>query len=230
MSAVKSGSIAVVNRAESFGIDPAQDRPERALALGYAPAARRDSLRTLFALDATLARLARHTREPVAAQLRLAWWRDALGGLEAGAPGGQPLLAALRADVVPCGVTGADLTRVVDGWEALVAGDVPAYARDRGGALFAAGAWVLRAEDPWLGEAGEGWAFAELAVTSPDRAAAAQARAAAERLFDRRWPFASRAARPLAALAIAARMDLEGGTPGSPARVARLLRLRLFGR
>ena len=205
-------------------------RPERALAVSYAPAGAREALQTLFALDATLARLARHTREPVAAQLRLAWWRDAIDGLEAGSPDGQPLLAALRTSVVPRGVTGAALARVVDGWEALIVGDVPAYVRDRGEGLFEAGAGVLDAVDPWLGEAGTAWASVELAVTSPDRATAAEARGAAERLFAVQWPRASRAARPLAALALAARMDLEGGTPGSPARVARLLRLRLFGR
>ena len=220
----------MVNAADTFGIDPAMGHAERALAFGYAPRGARDGMVALFALDATLTRLTRHTREPMGAQLRLAWWREALGRLGTGPVAGQPLLAALHATVLPAGVTGEELTRIVDGWEALVAGDVAAFGRERGRALFAAAARVLGAGDPWLEEAGEGWALAELATTSPDAALARQAHESAAALLTMRRPRVSREGRALAALALGARFDLEGRAEGSPARVARLLTLRLTGR
>jgi phytoene synthase len=220
----------MVNIVQSLGIDPASGHPERALAFSYAPQGARAGVLALFALDATLGKLARHTREPVAAQLRLAWWRDALGGLAAGPIGGQPLLGTLRDTVLPAGVGGAGLARMVDGWEALVVGDIPAFGADRGRGLFEAAARVLGAGDPWLGEAGEGWALADLATTSPDNAIASAARERAGPLLADPRPRASRAARPLAALALSASFDLAGRVEGSPARIARLLRLRLTGR
>ena len=220
----------MVNAAETFGIDPAMGHPERALAFGYAPAGARDGVVALFALDATLAKLARHTREPVAAQLRLAWWRDALGELQTGPVAGQPLLAAIHAAALSAGVTGEQLVRIVDGWEALIASDIGTYGRDRGGGLFSAAARVLAAGDAWLGEAGEGWALAELATTSPDAALAKSARMLAEPLLTARRPRVSREGRTLAALALSARSDLAARAEGSPARIARLLTLRLTGR
>ena len=220
----------MVNAAETLGIDPAMGHGERALAFTYAPLPARDGLLALFALDATLAKLARHTRDPLVAQLRLAWWREALAGLEAGPIAGQPLLAALHGDVLPAGVTGAQLARVVDGWEALVVGDVAAHGRDRGRALFEATARVLGAKDKWLGDAGEGWALADLATTSPDASVRAQAGERARTLLDAPQPRASRAGRPLAALALSARIDLDGRAEGSPGRIARLLKMRLTGR
>lgn len=211
-----------------FDVPP---RPEHALAITYAPPANRTGLNALLSLDATLARLARRTREPMVAQLRLAWWRDSLGRLEASPIVGQPLLAALHGTVLPTGVRGAELAAIVDGWEALIAGDAAAHGRDRGRPLFAAAAQVLGTDAAWVGDAGDVWALADLATTSPDRDLAAAARALAEPLVPALAAVrASRAARPLAALALIARMDLAGLPEGSPSRVARLLKLRLTGR
>lgn len=221
----------MVNAADTFGIDPATGHPERALALGYAPAASRDGVVALFALDAMLAKLTRGTREPIVAQLRLAWWREALERIDTAPVAGQPIIAALRETVLPSGVDGVMLAGLVDGWEALIAGDVAMHGHERGRRLFEMAAIVLGADDPWVGDAGEGWALADLALTSPDQAVATAARSGAGPLLKAaREPRASRAARPLGALASIARMDLEGGAAGSPRRVARLLRYRLIGR
>ena len=46
----------MVNDPRTFGIDPGGGHPERALALGYAPAAGREGVLAVFALDATLAK------------------------------------------------------------------------------------------------------------------------------------------------------------------------------
>ena len=62
------------------------------VALGYAPPAARAGWATLFRLDHHLGLLTAQAREPLLAQLRLAWWREALGGAEANATAREPLL------------------------------------------------------------------------------------------------------------------------------------------
>lgn len=220
----------MVNEADTFGTDPAMGHPERALALGYAPAARRRALAAVFALDATLAKLTRQTRDPMVAQLRLTWWHEALSGLGARSVPGQPILEVLAPEVATGRVSPDALATIVEGWEALLEDAPIDHARARGAALFAAGAGVLGAGDP-VAVAGQGWGLADLALHTPDPAVAQEARAAAAGLLEaaagQRW---SRAGRPLGALALVARADLAGTPAGAPGRVLALLRLRLTGR
>jgi len=49
--------------------------PLNRLALAYAPQSTRLPLLALLALDMRLAGIVRNSREPMLAQLRLAWWR-----------------------------------------------------------------------------------------------------------------------------------------------------------
>lgn len=220
----------MVNSAEIFGVDPAMGHPERALALTYAKPVARAEVTALFALDAALAKLARGTREPIVAQMRLAWWRDALGTVAVAPIAGQPILAALHDALRDHDLDPAPLIAAVDGWEALVLNEVAAYARDRG-RLFEAAGRLVRADDSWIAAAGEGWALADLALTSPDPTRAAAARTDALLRLDRALAArSSRAARPLGALALVARMDLGDRAPGDPRRIARLLRYRFIGR
>ena len=144
---------------------------ELALVVHYAPAAARAGLTALLALDDTLSGLVRSVRTPLAAQLKLAWWREALAALETATAPEHPVLVALAAEVVPR-VSGARLAGMADGWEALLTGDLAAHARDRGRRLFEAGAALVRAGDPWLGSAGEMMAVAQLRLGQ--RAAAGQ--------------------------------------------------------
>lgn len=216
--------------------------PERALALSYAPMRVRPGVAALFALDDTLGRILRTVREPVIGQMRLTWWHDALGRLDAGAAPAEPVLQGLAAHVLPHGITGARLADMIDAWEVLLDPDTPddstleAYAR-RGTILFGAAATLLgaAAADP-VAPAGRGWALADLARHVRDTGVAARARGLAEGPLTAataaRW---SRAARTLGALVHLARMDLAvppGMTirPASPARVWRMLRHRLTGR
>jgi len=223
----------MVNDAETLGIDPAMGHPERALALGYAPQGARGGVAALFALDATLAHITRTTRDPLVAQMRLTWWYEALVALDTAAPPAQPILRALAAEVLPRGVTGAALAGMVDGWEALLDAEIELspHAAARGATLFAAAGTGLGLSRD-LSRVGEGWALADLALTSPDAALAARARTEAVPLLDAamraRWPGEGRA---LGALALVARMDLAGTSPpGAPQRVARLAWHRLTGR
>lgn len=222
----------MAHQGSDLGIDPAAGNPERALAFTYARASARPGLLALFALDATLARLARGTRDPLVAQMRLTWWHEALSALDSAPPPAQPVLRALAQTVLPCGVAGARLATIVAGWEALLGDEevTARHARDRGAALFGAAAIVLGVEGDPVETAGEGWALADLALRSADAALAASARRLAEprlrQAASARW---SRDGRALGALAHGARMDLAGLKAGSPGRVARLLRHRLTG-
>ncbi|WP_353205710.1 squalene/phytoene synthase family protein [Sphingomonas sp.] len=218
------------------------DDPERALALSYAPAPARAALAALFALDATLAQILRTTREPLVGQMRLTWWHEALSALDTAPPPAQPVLQALAAEVLPQGVTGAILARMIDGWEALLEADplsrteLMAHAQQRGVVLFeAAGAILGCPIEDRVAAAGAGWALVDLAAHLSDVEIAASAGSLAAvplgSATARRW---SRAGRPLGALAHIARMDLaypscRGVPRGAPKRVARLAWHRLTG-
>ncbi|UVO49144.1 squalene/phytoene synthase family protein [Sphingomonas sp. SUN019] len=220
----------MVNDAVTFGIDPAAGHPERMLALSYAPADRRRTLAALFALDATLAKLALGTREPLVAQMRLTWWYEALSALSAAAPPAQPILRVLQA----AQVDGEALAAMIEGWERLL--DEPdeaalrAFAVARAG-LFRVAGDLLGASD-LVEKAGQGWALADLArITARPETRASATRLATPLLASAcKWRW-SGTGRPLGALAHSARMDLVGhSAPGSPARVGRLAWHRLTGR
>ncbi|WBH16022.1 hypothetical protein [Sphingomonas radiodurans] len=220
----------MVNDAETFGIDPAGGHPERVLALGYAPVAARDGVAAVFALDATLAKLALGTRDAMVAQLRLTWWYEALMGIGTGAAPAQPILRAL----VAAGADGPALAGMEEGWELLLAAPddaaLGAFAEARGLAFREAARLAGAADD--VAAAGAGWALADLAPATADAGLAARARAMAAPLLERaarqRW---SGAGRFLGALVHVARADLAGVRPiGAPSRVARLAWHRMTGR
>ncbi len=208
---------------------------ERSLALSYAPDQVRPALLALFALDRRLGDLLAGTREPLIAQMRLTWWYEALGRLDSAPPPAEPILTALAADVLPRGVTGAALAALIDGWEALLdppidAAAMEVHAQARGGRLFALAAQASGGVLPERA-AGEGWALADVSqrMTDPTlrKAAAALAETRLKGAMAVRWP---RALRSLGALTLLARADVAGIAPGSPRRMARLLRHRLTGR
>lgn len=215
---------------------------ERQLILSYAPAAVRDGIAALLALDDTLADVPRRASEPMIVQMRLTWWHDALIRLDDAPPPAQPALTALADTVLPAGVPGASLATLVEGWEALLDGDPgdPAmharFGEARGGALFALAARLIRADDPRVRQAGAGWALADLSRSLTDeaaaRAAASEAAAALGPALAGRWP---PALRMLGALAHRARMDLAAPRDlplpaATPGRVARLAWHRMTGR
>lgn len=211
----------MVNWTEIFGVDPAADHPDRALALSYARTGQ-EALNAIFALDVTLARIAFGTREPLVAQMRLTWWHDALQAPE---PPAHPILRALR------GVDGKRAAAMVDGWQQLLEApddDALAAFADGRGAVFALAAEAIGARDA-VDTAGRGWALADLARVTSDPALAERARAAAAPLLDQaarqRW---SREGRALGGLVHLARLDLAG--EAGARRVTRLAWHRLTGR
>lgn len=217
--------------------------PERALALSYAARGARDGLAALFSLDYTLAQILRTTREPLVGQMRLTWWHEALTALDTVPAPAQPVLQALAAEVLPCGVSGLQLSGMIDGWEALLEADpiddaaLLLHAKERGTALFAAAGLLLGCgrDDP-LAEAGAAWALIDLARHVRDVGVARRAVVLAEGSIatatSRKW---SRGGRALGALAQIARMDSVAPLDlpiarGAPRRVARMALHRITGR
>ena len=196
------------------------------LAIAYAPATSRARYRALLGLDATLRRIALSAREPLPAQLRLAWWRDACARLNEAQ--GHPVLEALRERWPHDPAT---LVALVDGWEELVAADdfvgaAETLAMARGAALAAcAGASEGDARD-----AARAWTLAALSHHAPGDSAREQMRATVRQLPA---PLLPRALRPLAVLAGLARRAVDAdrveliGDRWSPL-VA--MRLGIFGR
>lgn len=224
--------------------DMSQSRdPEANLVLHYGREAVRPGVQAIFLLDTSLAQVLRTTREPMVGQMRLTWWHDALTALDTAPPPAEPILQALARHVVPCGITGARLAAMIDGWEELLDGDplddaaIVRHGEVRGAALFAMAGILLGAGsgDP-VAPAGAGWALADLARHLSDPAAATRALVLAAPLLRAatavRW---SRGGRSLGALAHLAWMNLavpldQPLPAGAPRRVARLLFHRVTGR
>ena len=213
---------------------------DRQLALSYVVQAHKAALEALWRMDATLGHILSSSSQPIAAQLRLAWWRDSFLRLDNHPAPAEPVLQGLQNLVVGRGIKGSDLAALVDGWEHLLAtetltdADFAAYASSRGGTLFTLSVRLLGEQfDGDLEAAGAGWALVDLARHSSKEAEATAAlRAAAARLAQapQRWPARLR---PLGMLAVLARRDASSAkfeTPGAPRRMLRMFRHRLTGR
>lgn len=204
-------------------------QPQR-LALTYAPARTRPATEALLALDARLAAILRRGREPIAAQLRLAWWREMLARPSAEWPRGEPVLDALRGWRDPSG-----LAELAEGWEALLAETlvpeaIADFAGGRGRA-FTCLARELGAEPANSAEeAARIWALADLAANLSD---AAERALVVEYGRDLAVPPLPASLRALAVLAgLGARALRKGGVPllSGPGSALLALRIGLAGR
>ena len=203
--------------------------PQR-LALSYAPARARPPTLALLALDARLAAILRGRREPLAAQLRLAWWRELFAKSAAEWPGGEPLLEALQSWRDPSG-----LSALADGWEALLADELTPSIIDE----FVAGrteGFVCLAREPDIVDdrnvelAARIWALADLAANLSDDTERALV---VERAKGLAVPRLTDTLRPLAVLSGLGRAALEkGGAPllSGPGSALLALRIGLTGR
>lgn len=204
--------------------------PEAELALAWSGAKVRGPLSIALQLDRRLSRIVARTHEPMLGQMRLAWWRDALG---------KPVIERPRGDAVLDGIGAlwagreAALVAMVDGWEVLLTADqlgaqeIDTFAAGRG-AFFAVLADAAAGPDlhERLGWAGRCWALADAAAGISDQteraALVAAGRAAAGGVG--RFPGELRG---LAVLAALSRRALErGGRPLMEGRSAPLTVLR----
>lgn len=208
--------------------------PQR-IALGYAPRRARAAFAAIFALDAHCAHLLRRSSEPMLAQMRLTWWREALGRPAEERAKGSPLLASLAAwDGEEDALAG-----LVGGWEYLVgapplpASDLESFASCRADA-FAALSRLLGAGHAAAAarEAARHWALADLVqgLSDPQERAEALGLACRNATPAIRLP---RSLRPLAVLdGLARRAIAQGGVPLMSDRTSALVALRIgaFGR
>lgn len=114
--------------------------PPVRLALAYAPKHVRAAWALLLRFDIRLSEIVGATSEPLIGQMKLAWWRDAIGAAPSARPKGEPLLAALS----ELGDAALDCAAaaLVDAWETLVVSDewtmqvIEDFAQGRGSAVF----------------------------------------------------------------------------------------------
>ena len=211
--------------------DLASDLPQpQRLALTYALAQARPATEALLALDCRLAAILRARREPIAAQLRLAWWRETLTRPAAEWPRGEPVIDALRGWRDPAG-----LAELAEGWEALleetlVPEAIAEFAAGRGCAFASLARELGVAEVDRAEQAARIWALADLAANLSD----GQERAlVVERGRDLTLPALPATLRPLAVLAgLGMRALRKGGAPllSGPGSALLALRIGLTGR
>ena len=200
------------------------------LALSYAPARSRSLFLGFFALDSRLSLVIRQGREPILAQMRLAWWRETLEKDVDARPSGEPLLEVLaewRGEELA-------LVELAEGWEILL-GEPPLaeqqimrFGQVRGRAVAALARLSGEpAHAEAAGRAGLLWAMADLAggVTEPAEREAALSIVRDVAQAPVRLP---PALRPLTVLAgLARRSVAKGGRPLLDGASTGLLAMRL---
>lgn len=202
------------------------------LALAYAPSRAKLPTLALLSLDQRLAGLLRHSREPMMAQIRLAWWRETLDRDANEWPEGEPLLAALRS----WNGKHRALVGLVNGWEALT-GEAPLapsaleeMVNGRAAAFAGLADALDRESEADVAQAlGRRWALADLAtkLNHPGESVVVRRLAQAE---EARLVRVSRTLRPLAVLEGLARENMVSGGQGSARTVLKAMRIGLFGR
>jgi phytoene synthase len=138
----------------------AHDR-ERYLAALFAPADLRPHLHALAAYNLEIARVREVVSQPLAGEIRLQWWRDAIEGHGHGDVAANPTAAALLATVEACGLPRAPLVtmaeaRIFDLYDDPMPSlaDLEGYAGETRSALVQLCALVLgRGGDPGTAEA-----------------------------------------------------------------------------
>jgi 15-cis-phytoene synthase len=132
---------------------------DRYLATLFAPADRRPHLHALYAFNLEIARVRDLARGPMAGEIRLQWWREALAGERPGEAGAHPVAAALMETVARHGLAAATLADLIEA-RAFDLYDDPmptldafaAYGRRTASGLIALAAQVLDARHADVGE------------------------------------------------------------------------------
>lgn len=131
---------------------------DRYLAALYTPSEVRPALIALFGIDAELGAVVAGTTEPMIGEIRLAWWREALEGLNGGTIPAQPLLQLVAAELLPRGIGGAALAGLEDRWLGMIANsEVPTTHVEGGGMLFGLAARLLGGDEALGKQLGEAW-------------------------------------------------------------------------
>jgi len=153
--------------------------PDRYFSALFAPADKRPFLHALYALNVELARVAETAREPMLAEIRLAWWRETVEGAREGRPRNHDLARALAEtlaanDLPQALFDGMIAARSFDASPEVFAdmAALEAYADATSGNLMRLAARVLgEARDDLAREAGIAYALAGLLRSIPFHAA-----------------------------------------------------------
>src|SRR5258708_5920398 len=207
---------------------------ERFLAALFAPAAHRGALHALYAFNIEIARGREIIREPLAGEIRLQWWADAVAGKAEDEVGSNPVAAALLATVSRYRLPTAPLSALIaarrfdlydDPMRKLA--DLEDYARATSSAVIELAARLLGADSETLGRlalhAGLGYALAGLLKAFPIHAARGQLYLPVEVLERHgvRWrDFAARQATPELRAALTEMRLLARGHLAQAARLA----------
>jgi 15-cis-phytoene synthase len=157
---------------------------DRFLATLFAPAKRRPALFALYAFNLEIARVREAVREPIAGEIRLQWWSEALSGAGRGDVEANPVAAALLATIGRHGLSVVQLQRMLetrrfDLHDAPMAtlADLQNYADGASTSLIRLAASVLDAADapnPLTEAAGQAHAITGLMHALPSHAARGQ--------------------------------------------------------
>jgi 15-cis-phytoene synthase len=127
----------------------ARDRDRYWSAL-FAPLGKRPALLALYALNAELERIMAATSEPMACEIRLQWWRDAIEQAAPGVKTGNPVADALSSAILEHDLPRDRLTGMVDARLPILFGDAPAddaalkgFMRETEGAVFGLSCVIL---------------------------------------------------------------------------------------
>ena len=139
--------------------------PPQRLAVAYSMSEFRAAFALLLAFDERLGDIVERASEPMIAQMKFAWWYDAISRGAEARPKSEPMLLALSELLVP--EVDAAMLRLLDAWSLLLAADdwtnelVGCFANVRSAAIF--GCYAV-----WLGEdhdvtaMGAAWASIDL--------------------------------------------------------------------
>jgi phytoene synthase len=146
--------------------------PPARLAIAYAPSDVRSAFALLLQIDNRFAEILHNAREPMIAQIKMAWWREAFAGAADARPKGEPLLQALNeaGDRIPLSA----LEALASAWEALLGSErfsqevIDVHAELRAEAIFLTYAgWMGTVQD--MRPIGRNWALDALRIAFPER-------------------------------------------------------------
>ena len=147
------------------------DPPVR-LAVTYVPVRFRFAFALLLRVDKRFAAIVRAARDPMIAQIKMAWWREAFEKAPHLRPKGEPLLNALNevGDVIPLPA----LEALIAAWEPLLGSEpwsqqvIDRHTEFRATAVFQTYAqWMDNTQD--VRPIGQVWALEDLRRMFPDR-------------------------------------------------------------
>ena len=188
------------------------------IALEQLPRPLRPAFSALWKLDLAFADVISTSSDPRLGAIRLAWWRERLEELDTGASApSEPRLQAVASELVSRGIGGAELSRLEDAWQPLLApfpwGAAQVHGlKLRGAVLFGIGARLMGADPDQTEAAGEIWSLIDGAwhCSDPSSRELLLDRATDEHIAGR----APRVVRPLTILAALAISDVLNPSSG----------------